>query len=79
MSPMLGRAFFNGLPTTLSSGRLLPNRPAVDIPASEELFAPSGGVASPVKDVAPGDFLELAALSGSAECCLLSYDAKNAC
>jgi hypothetical protein len=72
-SLMLGRAFFNGLPITLSSGKLLPKSPAVDIPASAEGFPLSGGVAaSPASEVAPGDFLELVALSGSAECCLLS-------
>lgn len=70
---MLGRAFFSGLPTTAESfSKLLPNSDAPDKGGTDP--APlSGGVASPVNGPALGDFLELAlALSGSAECALLS-------
>ena len=78
MSLMLGRAFFNGLPIIFSSGRLFPKMLAADIPVSAGCLPPSGGVAaSPAKDAAPGDFLELVALSGSAECALLSCNEET--
>jgi len=78
ISLILGRAFFNGLPITLSSGRLFPKIAAADIPVRAAGFPPSGGVAaSPANDVAPGDFLELVALSGSAEWALLSYEKEE--
>jgi hypothetical protein len=58
----------------LSSGIAFSKRPTADIPVpgSPDGFAHSGGVASPPNDVTPGDFLELAALSGSSEWALLS-------
>lgn len=70
---MLGRAFFNGLPMIVSSGRLRPNRDVDDGPGIGR--APSGGVTSPpTPGAAPGDLAGLAlALSWSASYARLSY------
>ncbi len=68
--PMLGRAFFNGLPIVISSAKLFPKILAVLMLST---WAVAGAViVSSVEGAALGDFLELAALSGSAECCRLS-------
>lgn len=69
---MLGRAFLSGLPITVSSGKLRLNSEADDGPGIGRA-PPSGGVTSPPRGAALGDFPGLAlALSSSASYALLS-------